>query len=192
MAILGYARVSVLEGDLSVQHAKLKAAGAERVFEEKKSGTSLNGRTEFEALMRFAREGDEIICTRIDRCARSVADFQKIIDDWKSRGIRFRAIDQPGVMMDGSPAADLFMNLLMAFSEFETRLRAERQADGIRAKKLADAGKPKHERTYKGRPASISADEIRRLRDVEKLGASAIARKLGIGRASVYRVMAQG
>src|SRR5438128_2626883 len=74
MAILGYARVSVLEGDLSVQRSKLQAAGAERIFEEKKSGTSLNGRTEFEALMRFARDGDDIICTRIDRCARSVLD----------------------------------------------------------------------------------------------------------------------
>jgi DNA invertase Pin-like site-specific DNA recombinase len=49
--------------------------------------------------------------------------------------------------------------------------------------------KPTHERTYKCRPLTIQPDEVRRLKDEEKLGASEIARRLGIGRASVYRVM---
>ncbi|WP_144766775.1 recombinase family protein [Methylobacterium dankookense] len=191
MAIVAYARVSAADQDLTTQIEKLRAAGAERVFAEKRSGNSLSGRSEFEALMAFVREGDEVIMTRIDRCARSMADFQGIITAWKKRGVRFRAIDQAGVVLDGSSTSDLFLNLLMAFAEFETRLRKERQLDGIAAKKAADQSKPRHERTYKGRPRSIDADAVRYLREVEKLGASAIAKRLRIGRASVYRLLDQ-
>jgi len=189
MAVIGYARVSSDDQDLSVQLEKLKAAGAERIFAEKKSGTTLDGRSEFQALMNFVRVGDEVICTRIDRCARSMADFQSIIAEWRAKGVRFRAIDQAGVALDGTPTSDLFMNLLMAFSEFETRLRRERQLDGIKAKKEADKAKPKHERTYQGRPATIDAVAVRHLYEKERLGASEIARRLKIGRASVYRLL---
>lgn len=191
MALLGYARVSSDDQNLDVQIEKLRAAGAERIFAEKRTGTTLQGRSEFEAMMGFARDGDEIITTRIDRCARSMADFQRIITDWKGRGIRYRAIDQAGVVLDGNATSDLFLTLLMAFAEFETRLRRERQLDGITAKKAADKSKPKHERTYRGRPTTIDAGRVRHLRDVEKLGASEIARRLGIGRASVYRVLGE-
>lgn len=191
MAIIGYGRVSSGDQHLDVQIAKLTEAGAERIFAEKKSGTTLDGRSEFQALMNFVREGDEVLVTRIDRCARSMADFQRIITEWKAKGVRFRAIDQAGVALDGTPTSDLFLNLLMAFSEFETRLRRDRQLDGIRAKKEADRAKPKHDRTYQGRPATIDANEVRRLRDVEKLGATEIAKRLKIGRASVYRVLSE-
>jgi len=188
MAIIGYARVSSDDQSLEVQLAKLKEAGAERIFAEKKSGTTLDGRSEFQALMQFVRDGDEVICTRIDRCARSMADFQQIITEWKSKGVRFRAVDQAGVILDGSPTSDLFLNLLMAFSEFETRLRRERQLDGIAAKKAADRAKPKNERTYQGRPATIDPAMVRELRD-QGVGASEISKRLGIGRASVYRIL---
>jgi hypothetical protein len=90
--------------------------------------------------MRFAREGDEIICTRIDRCARSMADFQRIVTEWRKQGIGFRAVDQAGVVLDGSPHSDLFLNLLMAFAEFEARLRRERQMDGVKTKEGGGQG----------------------------------------------------
>jgi DNA invertase Pin-like site-specific DNA recombinase len=191
MAIIGYGRVSSDDQSLEVQLAKLKEAGAERIFSEKRSGTTLDGRSEFQALMQFVRDGDEVICTRIDRCARSMADFQRIITEWKAKGVRFRAIDQPGVVLDGSPTSDLFLNLLMAFSEFETRLRRERQLDGIAAKKAADKAKPQRERTYQGRPATIDPTKVRELRD-QGLRASEISKHLGIGRASVYRLLGDG
>jgi len=65
-------------------------------------------------------------------------------------------------------------------AEFETNLRRERQLEGIAAAKARGV--------YKGRPATINADAIHRLRE-EGLGATAIAKRLGIGRASVYRLM---
>lgn len=66
------------------------------------------------------------------------------------------------------------------FAEFETNLRRERQLEGIALAKGV----------YKGRKPSIDPAEVRRLRTEEKLGATAIANRLGIGRASVYRVLA--
>jgi DNA invertase Pin-like site-specific DNA recombinase len=72
--------------------------------------------------------------------------------------------------------------MLGVFAEFETNLRRERQLEGIRAAKAKGI--------YKGRKPSIDPAEVRRLREAEGLGPSAIARRLGIGRASVYRVLA--
>jgi DNA invertase Pin-like site-specific DNA recombinase len=71
--------------------------------------------------------------------------------------------------------------MLGVFAEFETNLRRERQLEGIKAAKARGI--------YKGRKPTIDAAELRRLRDEEKLGPAAIARRLGIGRASVYRVL---
>ncbi len=71
--------------------------------------------------------------------------------------------------------------MLGVFAEFETNLRRERQLEGISAAKARGV--------YKGRKPKIDAGEARRLRDDEKLGPAAIARRLGIGRASVYRLL---
>ena len=72
--------------------------------------------------------------------------------------------------------------MLGVFAEFETNLRRERQLEGIAAAKSRGV--------YRGRKPSIDTDEIQRLYKEEKLGATEIARQLGIGRASVYRALA--
>ena len=71
--------------------------------------------------------------------------------------------------------------MLGVFAEFETALRRERQTEGIAAAKARGA--------YKGRKARIDPAEVRRLREAEGLGPAAIARRLKIGRASVYRLL---
>jgi DNA invertase Pin-like site-specific DNA recombinase len=78
-----------------------------------------------------------------------------------------------------TPAGKAFLDLLGTFAEFENSLRRERQMEGIAKAKAAGA--------YKGRKPSIGAREVKKLRQ-DGLGPAAIARKLGIGRASVYRI----
>jgi DNA invertase Pin-like site-specific DNA recombinase len=73
------------------------------------------------------------------------------------------------------------VDMLGVFAEFETNLRRERQLEGINAAKARGV--------YKGRKPSIDAAEVVRLRHEEQLGPAAIARRLGIGRASVYRLL---
>jgi DNA invertase Pin-like site-specific DNA recombinase len=178
MALYGYARVSSVDQDLSIQKQALEAVGCEVIRAEKVSGSSRQGREELEQLMQFLRPGDTLVVTRIDRLARSVGDLQDIVRALRDRGVDLKATEQP---IDTSTAAGkAFLDMLGVFAEFETSLRRERQMEGISEAKARGV--------YKGRKRSIDRDEVERLRG-EGLGASEIAKRMGIGRASVYRLL---
>src|SRR6202158_4742071 len=178
MSNIGYARVSTLDQDLSLQLAALKTAGCDVVRSEKQSGTSTEGRKEFRTTLDFLRKGDVLIVTRIDRLARSIGDLQDIVRAVKAKGASLKATEQP--IDTTSATGKAFMDMLGVFAEFETNLRKERQAEGIAKAKAAGV--------YKGRPPSI---DIMKVRDLKKkgLGAPEIAKALKIGRASVYRAL---
>ena len=93
--------------------------------------------------------------------------------------MKLKATEQP--IDTSTPAGKAFLDMLGVFAEFETNLRRERQMEGIAAAKARGV--------YKGRPASIEAADVAALK-AEGLGATEIAKRLGIGRASVYRVLA--
>ena len=177
----GYARVSSIDQDLAIQRAALKAAGCTVIRADKASGTSRKGRGELETMMQFLRSGDTLVVTRIDRLARSVRDLQNIVHELQEKGVHLKATEQP--IDTNTAAGKAFLSMLGVFGEFETNLRRERQMEGIQAAKARGV--------YKGRPRSIDASEIRRLLG-EGLGASAVAKRLGIGRASVYRLAKHG
>src|SRR3954470_23968207 len=179
MPLYGYARVSTLDQDLTIQQAALKAAGCEVIRAEKASGTRRDGRSELQVLLDFVHAGDTLVGTRIDRLARSLKDLQDIVHELKAKGVALKATEQP--VDTGTAAGKAFLDMLGVFAEFETNLRRERQLEGIRAAKAKGV--------YKGRKPSIDPAEVRRLREAEGLGPSAIAKRLGIGRASVYRVL---
>jgi DNA invertase Pin-like site-specific DNA recombinase len=181
--IYGYARVSTIDQDLSIQHAALSAGGCTVVRSQKVTGTRTEGRQELATLLQFLREGDILVVTRIDRLARSLRDLQNIVHDLRRRGVTLKATEQP---IDTSTAAGkCFLDMLGVFAEFETNLRRERQMEGIARAKANGiyAGK--------GRPASIDAIRVREMK-AQGIGATAIAKALGIGRASVYRVFDAG
>jgi DNA invertase Pin-like site-specific DNA recombinase len=175
----GYARVSTEDQDLSIQRDALKAAGCEIIREEKISGTSRQGRKELETLMQFLRDGDTLVVTRLDRLARSMDDLSGIARELQAKGVALKATEQP--VDTRSAAGKAFFQMLGVFAEFETNLRRERQMEGIEKAKAAGV--------YKGRKASIDPATVKRLREEEGLGATEIARKLGIARTSVYRVL---
>jgi DNA invertase Pin-like site-specific DNA recombinase len=179
MASYGYARVSTFGQDLTVQRQALRAAGCSVVRAEKASGSRRDGRTELQVLLDFVQPGDTLVVTRIDRLARSLKDLQDIVHELKSRSVALRATEQP--VDTGTAAGKAFLDMLGVFAEFETNLRRERQLEGIAQAKARGV--------YRGRKPSIDMAEIRRLRDQDGLGATAIARRLGIGRASVYRAL---
>ncbi len=179
MSLYGYARVSTIEQDLTLQRAALKAAGCDVIRAEKASGTRRDGRTELQVLLDFLRPGDTLFVTRIDRLARSMKDLQDIVHELKEKGVALRATEQP--IDTGSTAGKAFLDMLGVFAEFETNLRRERQMEGISAAKARGV--------YKGRKPKIDPAVVLQLRNDEKLGPAAIARRLGIGRASVYRAL---
>jgi DNA invertase Pin-like site-specific DNA recombinase len=180
MALYGYARVSSSDQDFTLQEQALRAAGCEVIRAEKASGTSRTGRTELQVLLDFLRRGDTLVVTRIDRLARSIKDLQDIVYALKKQGVTLKATEQP--IDTRSAAGKAFLDMLGVFAEFETNLRRERQLEGIAAAKARGV--------YRGRKPSIDPTEVQRLRFEEKLGATEIARRLGVGRASVYRALA--
>jgi DNA invertase Pin-like site-specific DNA recombinase len=179
MALYGYARASTTDQDVTIQVETLTRAGCAVVRAEKASGSTRKGRSELALLLEFLRSGDTLLVTRIDRLARSIKDLQDIVAELRAKSVDLRATEQP---IDTSTAAGkAFLDMLGVFAEFETNLRRERQMEGIRAAKARGV--------YKGRKPRIDTDAVRRLK-AEGMGAAAIARHLGIGRASVYRVLA--
>ena len=176
MAKYGYARVSSSGQDLTLQVEPLKSYGCDAVRQEKVSGTSTNGRAELNILLDFLREGDELVVTRIDRLARSIRDLQNIVHELKGKGVALKATEQP--IDTTTSAGKAFLDMLGVFAEFETNLRRERQLEGI--------AKAKERGVYKGRNVSVDPSIVQRLKS-EGLGASEIAKRLKISRASVYR-----
>lgn len=178
MSKFGYARVSTTDQDTAIQEATLRAAGCEVIRTEKATGTDLEKRPELKTILDFLRPGDMLVVTRIDRLARSIGDLQTIVKTIKSKGAALACTEQP--IDTATAAGKAFLDMLGVFAEFETNLRRERQMEGIAKAKAAGV--------YKGRRPEIDVDAVRRLRD-EGIGATEIAKRLGIARASVYRVL---
>lgn len=176
--IIGYARTSTTDQrfGLEAQVDELKSAGCEKVFNEQVS--SVGKRQRLDEIMEFVRDGDVLVITKLDRLARSVKHLWKIVDFLQSKGVNLRILN---IALDTSTATGkLMLSLLGAVGEFEREIMLERQREGI-AKAKASGKKF-------GRPSTVQAkaDEIIALRELG-LGASEVARRVGISRASVYR-----
>ena len=176
---IGYARTSTLDqqAGFEAQLKQLSGADCEKVFREQVS--SVGHRDQLDAALDFVREGDTLFVTMLDRLARSTAHLLQIAEALTARGANLKVLD-----LDTSTATGkLLFTMIGAIGEFERELMLERQREGI-AKAKAD-GK------YKGRKptARAKADQVLALKD-EGAGATEIAKRLEIGRASVYRILA--
>lgn len=179
MAVIGYARVSSSGQSLEVQLEQLQAAGCEKVFAEKRRGTSTEGREQLALALDYVREGDVFVVTRLDRLARSVADLTGIIRRLTEKGVSFQCVQQREVDTT-TTTGRMVLNIMAAVAEFETDLRRERQLEGI--------AKAKERGVYKGRKPSVDIAEVRRLK-TDGVRPSEIARRLNIARSSVYEAL---
>jgi DNA invertase Pin-like site-specific DNA recombinase len=96
MTTVGYARVSSIGQDLSVQLERLEAMGCEKVFKEKRSGVDA-GRPELKRCLEYLRDGDALLVTKIDRLARSTSDLYRIISQLSEKGVSFKVVDDPTI-----------------------------------------------------------------------------------------------
>ncbi|KXG84771.1 recombinase family protein [Agrobacterium bohemicum] len=173
---IGYARVSSTGQNETAQVDILTRHGVEEVFIDKASGTTREGRTKLAEAIRFARKGDAIVVTRLDRLARSVPDLHAISQELQAKGVDLIATEQN--IDTTTPTGRLMFNMLGAIAEFETDLRKERQLEGI--------AKAKEEGRYKGRPVTVDGDKIRAaLADGRK--PVEVAKSFGVARSTVYR-----
>lgn len=182
--MIGYARVSSKSQNINPQIDALTRAGVapEHIYQDKASGTKRDGRTELEALLsRGIRRGDKLVITRLDRLARSMRDLQNIAHTLKEKEVDLFVTEQA---IDTSTAEGrLFFNMLGSIAEFETELRKARQREGIDAALAKGDASP-----FRGRPPTIDGNAIRIAADKGN-SPSAIAKRLGIARSSVYRYL---
>jgi DNA invertase Pin-like site-specific DNA recombinase len=177
---IGYGRTSTVEqvAGLDAQERQLRAAGADKVFTERVS--SLAKRAQLEAAIEFCRDSDVLVVAKLDRLARSMADLIAITSRLKVKGVELQVL---AMNLDTTtPTGKLMLNLMGSFAEFEREIMLERQREGV--------ARAKAEGKYRGRAptAQRKAAEVITLRG-KGVKPDEIAAKLGISRASVFRVL---
>ena len=177
--IVGYARVSTTDQNLDTQLDLLKKNDVNKIFKEKISGVKRN-RPQLIEMLNYVREGDVIVVTKLDRIARSTKHLLEIVESIQEKGVEFRVLN---INLDTStPTGKLMLTMLGAIATFEREMMLERQAEGI--------AKAKTDGRYKGRKATARAKSADIMQLVDNgLTRQAIADQLGIGVASVYRVL---
>ena len=178
--IIGYARVSTNDQSLDTQLDALQEAGAERIFEEKRTGKSRQ-RPELERLLEQLRAGDVLVVTKYDRLARSLRDLIELVEVIRQRDAGFRSLAED--IDTTTSAGRLVFHVFGSIAEFERERIIERTNEGLAAaRKRGRIG---------GRPQSLSVEakeQIRRMRDEEHRPVSEIARTFKVSRATIYRV----
>lgn len=179
MAIVGYARVSTEDQELTAQLQQLQAVNCDRIYQEKESGVKTD-RPELSAMLDYVRAGDTVIACKLDRIARSTRHLLEIVELLEKKEVAFKVLN---INLDTStPTGKLMLSVLAAIGQFERELMLERQREGIRIAKEAGA--------YKGRKPTAQA-KAKEVLSLAGLGVKKedIARRLNIGIASVYRIL---
>lgn len=180
--LLGYARVSTDDQDLTNQRAELQAAGCIKLFSEKITGTRRE-RLELDRMLDYLRAGDVVIVTRLDRLARSTRDLLDIAEQLQVKDVGLRSLAEPWVDTT-TPAGRMVLTVFAGIAEFERSLIIDRTKRGREASKA---------RGVKFGPQPIlSAAQIehaRELIDLEGRAVSEIAALLGVHRSTLYRAL---
>jgi len=184
--IVGYIRVSTLDQNADRQHVALNAAHVEKIYEDHISGANTD-RAQFQAMMQFLREGDELVVLNLDRLARNLRDLLDTVETLGKRGVSVRFLKE-NLLFDArsnaDPTSKLMLSMVGAFAEFERSMIRSRQAEGIALAKARGA--------YMGRPRSVTDEQISKLKAALAQGVplTKATRKVGISRTTAYRYLA--
>lgn len=179
--IVAYIRVSSIQQNLAAQRTAVREAGAEKVFEEKKSGADAD-RLKLKDCLEYVREGDTLVVTKADRIARSSRHLFNLLHELTAKGVSVRFLDQPQLNTDDK-YGKFMLTVLAGVAELERELIRERQAAGI-----ADA---KRRGVRFGRRPKINekvAKVVKKLRH-EGLSVPEIGNQLGLKRSSIYNAL---
>lgn len=180
--IIGYARVSSTGQNLDIQIEKLTNAGCEKIFQEKESGKSSDNRHELNKAIDFAREGDVLVITKLDRLARSMNDLTSLTNELNNKGVGFIVVDQD--IDTTTPTGKLLFNILGSLAEFERDLIKARCAEGIERAKAKGV--------KLGRKPTITdeiSQSIKEDVEINNISKTEVAKKYGVSRQTVYRVL---
>lgn len=180
MARIGYARVSSRDQNLDSQMDMLKAAGCEKIFEDKASGTR-ESRPGWDRLLEFLRPGDTIVEAELSRMTRSLMHLLSLVSEFERRGVQIASLREH---IDTSTATGrAFLSIIGAINQMERELRAERSAAGrASAKARGKTG---------GRPRTDPKllDKARILYEDSDYTAAEVCKTFGIGRRTFFKYL---
>jgi DNA invertase Pin-like site-specific DNA recombinase len=180
VARIGYARVSSISQSLDVQIDKLSKNGCDKIYQEKKTGTTAD-RSELKAIIDYVRDGDFLVITKLDRLARSTYHLTQIAEELKQKSVELIVLDQN--IDTSTPTGKLLFNMLASIAEFETEIRKERQNEGIE--------KAKAKGIQFGRKAKLTNSQIIEMKNKRESGMliKDVMAEYKISKATVYRLM---
>lgn len=177
---IGYARVSTDDQNLDLQRTALKMAGCCRVFEDRMSGMT-SRRPGLDRALDALKAGDVLVVWKLDRLGRSLSHLIRVIQNLGEESVGFCSLSEN---IDTTTAGGrLMFHLMGSLAEFERALIAERTKAGIAAARQRGV--------RIGRRKSLTAVQVKRALRLKANGASAvaIARKLRVGRSTLYRAL---
>ena len=177
---IGYARTSTIDqvAGFEAQLRELLAAGCDKTYQEQVS--SIGDRLQLNLAIEYAREGDCLVVTKLDRLVRSVADLMAVAGKLEKKGVSLHILN---LNLDSATATGkMLLTMLGAIAQFEREIMLERQKEGI--------AKAKREGKFKGRKpiADEVIQEVYKLADL-RISRKELAKRVNIGVASVYRIL---
>jgi len=180
MAMIGYARVSTQDQNLSLQLDALQAVGCKRIFEDRASGAKAN-RPGLAAAIAYVRDEDVLVVWKLDRLGRSLTHLIETVTTLDSRGVGLRSLTE--AMDSTTPGGRLIFHLFGALAQFERDLIRERTRAGMAA--AAARGRKG------GRKPTMTDEKLRRARALIGSGLSIreIAGRIKVGKTTLYKAL---
>lgn len=178
-ALVGWARVSTTEQELTAQLVRLKELGCEPIYCARQSSVSNQHELMLEDMLAYIREGDKVVVTKIDRLGRSLSQVLNTLEKIRQKGATFVALDQNIDTTKDDPVSKAMIQLLGMFAELERNMIKERMAEGKRI-----SG------NYGGRPSKLTKEQRTEILKALSKGEpkTKLSQKYGVSRATIRNI----
>lgn len=184
---IAYIRVSSEGQNTSRQDLQIEELNVDKIFTEKVSGKNIQDRPQFQLMLEYAREDDQIYCADLSRWGRSLMDIKSSITSLTKRGVTVTFLKE-NLTFSGNddPMSNLLLGILSSLSEWERAVIKSRQMEGV---KIAQEKGIYKERC--GRKPKLSEEQMNEVKDRLAAGETKadVARAFGVSRQTVYNLM---
>lgn len=179
MSLIGFARVSTKQQDLSSQIKKLEDAGCEKIFKGKHSGKADTNKEALAELVAYVRQGDTVVVTKIDRFGRSLSQVLVTLEMLKSQGVTLICTDQPVDTSQDDPMSNAMTQLLGLFAEMERNFIITRTQEG-----KVESG------NFGGRPKKLTNEQRQEVKLKLRNGFSklSLSKEFNVSRATILNI----
>ena len=182
---IAYIRVSSIGQSTSRQDQQIEELNVDKIYREKISGKNIQDRPQFQLMLEYAREDDEIFCADLSRWGRSLIDIKTSITFLTSKGVTVKFLKENLTFSNDKldPMSDLLLGILSSLAEWERAVIKSRQMEGV---KIAQERGVYKERC--GRKPKLTAEQVQEVKKKVSAGEAraAVAKEYGVSRQTVY------